>query len=77
MKRIFAIAFVLLTGLVVADSATAQDGEVRADISFEFTVGSRHLPAGTYRIIAEYPQRVVIQNGDHIATMVDKGQLDR
>jgi|SRR5580698_6689160 hypothetical protein len=71
MKKIFTIAFVLLTGLAVAKSATAQEGEVRANIPFQFTVGSTYLPAGTYRIIAEDSPRVVVENGGYRATMVN------
>lgn len=70
MKRIFTIAFVLLAGLVVAESATAQDREIRTNIPFDFDTGSTRLPAGTYRIIAGYPRRIIFQNGDYIATMV-------
>ena len=72
MKRIIAIAFVaasLITGL---SSASAQT-RVKADIPFDFRVGSTLLPAGSYYINATEPGVVWISNKDgkeHAVTIV-------
>jgi hypothetical protein len=50
MKRITGIAFFALATLVAASSAVAQERAVKATVPFDFTVGSAHVPAGTYTI---------------------------
>jgi hypothetical protein len=50
MKRITAIAFFALATLVAASSAVAQEHAVKANVPFDFTVGSTHVPAGPYTI---------------------------
>ena len=51
MKRITAIALFALATLV-AGSAMAQERAVKATVPFDFTVGSAHIPAGTYTIMS-------------------------
>jgi hypothetical protein len=50
MKRQAFSLISLLTLLLVAGSAIAQTVHVRADIPFNFAVGNKTLPAGTYDV---------------------------
>jgi hypothetical protein len=50
MKRILTIALLTIAGFLTAGSALAADHAVKADIPFDFIVGSNVLPAGTYTI---------------------------
>jgi hypothetical protein len=50
MKRITAIALFILAGLVSAGNVLAQDHGVRTTVPFDFTVGNKVLPSGTYTI---------------------------
>jgi hypothetical protein len=50
MKRITAIALFTIASFVTAGSAWAQDRGVRATVPFDFTVGDKLLPPGTYEI---------------------------
>jgi hypothetical protein len=49
MKR-HALSLISLSLLLMAGSAIAQTSNVRANVPFSFTVGSKTLPAGTYDI---------------------------
>src|ERR1700756_349046 len=49
MKRITAIALFALATLV-AGTAKAQSNTLKATVPFDFTVGTAHVPAGTYMI---------------------------
>jgi len=50
MKRHALSLISLLSLLLMAGSAIAQTSNVRANVPFNFTVGSKALPAGTYDI---------------------------
>ena len=50
MKRQALSLISLLSLLLVAGSAIAQDSYVRANVPFSFTIGDKTLPAGTYSI---------------------------
>jgi hypothetical protein len=50
MKRQAVSLISLLSLLLVADSAIAQTIHVRANIPFNFAVGNKTLPAGTYDV---------------------------
>ena len=51
MKRIvLAFAFIVLASLVAIVPASAQERTVTANVPFDFAVGDRVLPTGTYRI---------------------------
>lgn len=52
MKRIKPIAL-FLASLFLAGYASAQDHVVQATIPFDFTVGTKLLPAGTYQISSD------------------------
>jgi hypothetical protein len=70
MKRITAIALFILASLVSAGSVSAQDNGVRATIPFDFTVGSKVLPSGTYTIQQGMTSLIVIRNREkNIAVM--------
>ena len=53
MKRIITAAILMIgTTLGVSNRASAQEPAVRADVPFDFAVGSHVLPAGNYQIAA-------------------------
>jgi hypothetical protein len=69
MKKLTITAFLAVAGIASAGSAVAQlRHEVRAYVPFEFSVGSKVLPAGQYRFDPESSQSsaygVLIQNVD-------------
>lgn len=53
MSKVTTIALIFLASLVVVGSSSAQDSGVHATIPFDFTVGAKLLPAGTYTITSE------------------------
>ena len=58
--KVFAVAvFIALLG---ASSAKASSTMLRADIPFDFTVGSATLPAGTYTVTEATPGVLLIRN---------------
>jgi hypothetical protein len=70
MKRITAIALFTIAGFVIAGSALAQNRAVRADVPFDFTVGDKLLPPGTYEITTAMSGVIEIQNrGKHVAVL--------
>jgi hypothetical protein len=64
MKRIKAVAFFTLASILGVGSAFAQvrSREVQATVPFDFTVGNRQLPAGTYSIARSMDGTIQIQN---------------
>ena len=72
MKRIGAIALVLLASAFTAGTLQAQSHEVRANVPFDFAVGSKQLPAGHYTFIAEPNDMVVIDNTDYKITILSR-----
>ena len=68
MKRITALVLVAIANFAMASTSFAQSNGVRATVPFDFTVGSKLVPAGTYTISSESPNTILIQNGDrHVA----------
>jgi hypothetical protein len=63
MKRITAIALLALGGVFGTGKALAQD-HVRATVPFEFTVGNKTFPAGTYSITRVSDTQIAIRNQD-------------
>jgi hypothetical protein len=65
MKRITAVGFFTLASILGAGSAFAQvqSREVRATVPFDFTVGNKQLPAGTYAIARAKDGTIQIHNG--------------
>jgi hypothetical protein len=64
MKRIAVIALIVLAGFCTAGSLQAQSHEVRANVPFDFTVGNKQLPAGSYKFFSTPNDMIWIQNGD-------------
>ena len=63
MKRIAVIALLALAGVVGMGKAMAQN-EVRVKVPFDFAVGNKVLPAGTYSITPVSEWAIEIQNRD-------------
>jgi len=61
---ITSIALFALVSLVTVGSISAQERAVKANVPFDFTVGDKLLPAGTYTISAENTGVIKIQNRD-------------
>ena len=71
MKRITAIALFTIASFVTAGIALAQDRAVQATVPFDFTVGNKLLPSGTYTITSPSSHIVEVKNFDrHIALLV-------
>ena len=66
MKRITATALLAIANLAMAGTSFAQSNGVRATVPFDFTVGSKLLPSGTYTIKPEStnPNVIVIRSHD-------------
>jgi hypothetical protein len=64
MKRITAIALVAIANFAMAGASFAQSTGVRANVPFDFTVGNKLLPAGTYTIKEQSDHVIVIKNHD-------------
>jgi hypothetical protein len=62
MKRITAFSLFAFAGILGTGAALAQQHPIQATMPFDFTVGSRQLPAGTYRIIPVRDNIVAIEN---------------
>jgi hypothetical protein len=70
MKRITAIALFTIAGFVTAGSTLAQNRAVRVDVPFDFTVGDKLLPPGTYEITTAKEGVIEIQErGKHVAVL--------
>jgi len=64
MKRINAIALLAIANFAMAGTSFAQSNGVRATVPFDFTVGDKLLPAGTYTIKEQSEHVIMIQNHD-------------
>jgi hypothetical protein len=70
MKHITTIAFVALASILSAGKVLAQSHEVRSAVPFDFTVGDKLLPAGTYSILPISEGIIVIRNREtHVAVL--------
>jgi hypothetical protein len=65
MKRITAIALLAIANLAMAGTSFAQTEGVQAKVPFDFTVGNKVLPAGTYRIQSQPKSGAVIEIRNH------------
>lgn len=72
MKRQALSLICLLSLLLVAGSAIAQSGSVRSNVPFDFTVGGKSLPAGTYTIdkVGRSPENLLLQSQDGKMQMI-------
>jgi hypothetical protein len=64
MKRIPAIALLAIANLAMVGTAIAQSYGVKAKVPFDFTVGNKVLPAGTYTIKPASSSVIMISNHD-------------
>ncbi len=76
MKRITVAAFFALAGILGAGNAFAQSHEVRATVPFNFTVGSKALPAGNYSITPVSDSVIEIQNSKTHAAILTQTAED-
>ena len=76
MKKITAIATILLASLATAGSASAQDHAAKANIPFGFYVENKWVPAGTYTLTSDStsPSIIAIRNGDNTVSVLDVGR---
>ena len=65
MKRTTAIALIAMANFALAGTSFAQSNGVRATVPFDFTVGSKLLPSGTYTIKPESKNAYVIEIRSH------------
>jgi hypothetical protein len=76
MKRIASIALFALVSIVTVGFASAQQRAVKADVPFDFTVGNKLVPAGTYTISAISDNVIEIQNRDAHVAMLSRTNPD-
>jgi hypothetical protein len=80
MKHIivFAIAVCLLAGFAIAGTASAQDHAARATVPFNFNVGDKWVPAGTYIITSDttYPEEIFIRSEDRKVVLLSLAHSD-
>ena len=62
MKRFTAITLFAVASILSAGSALAQKHAVQTTVPFDFTVGSKTLPSGTYTIIPVSDDLIEIRN---------------
>jgi hypothetical protein len=65
MKRTTAIALIAMANFVLAGTSFAQSNGVRATVPFDFTVGNKLLPSGTYTIQKEAKHATVVEIRSH------------
>ena len=65
MKRTTAITLLAIANFAMAGTSFAQSNGVRATVPFDFTVGSKLLPAGTYTIAPATENKSVIVIRSH------------
>jgi hypothetical protein len=76
MKRITATALFTLAALVTAGGVMAQGRAVRATVPFDFTVGDKLLPAGTYEISKPSAGIIEVQSREKHVTMLAAANYD-
>jgi len=70
MKRMTSISLFALVSSLTIGIASAQERAVKADVPFDFTVGNKLVPAGTYTISAVSYDVIEVQNSDnHVALL--------
>jgi hypothetical protein len=70
MKRITAIALLAIANFAVAGTSFGQSQTVQAKVPFDFTVGNKLLPSGTYTIKEQSTGVIVIRNHDKAIGMM-------
>lgn len=80
MKKLTAIAAILLASLAAAGTASAQDHAAKATIPFGFYIDSQWVPAGTYTMSSSVsnPDVISIRNESSSVALINVGhQVDR
>ena len=54
MTRFRVTSLLILATLCMAGIAEAQDREIRANVPFDFVVGNKHLPSGSYQFFTSF-----------------------
>ena len=73
MKRLRVISLLILTCLCTAAIAKTQDRAIRADVPFDFVVGSKLLPSGNYQFLTSFARTshaIFIRNADYQMVML-------
>lgn len=65
MKNITSLALLACAGVLSIGTALAQESQLRATMPFDFTVGNKSLPSGTYTVSPVFSTAFAIQNWDH------------
>lgn len=76
MKRITASALIAFASFAAAGSALAQDRAAQATVPFDFTVGDKLLPPGTYIITPQDYGVIMIQNPRRNITVLTTTTFD-
>jgi hypothetical protein len=76
MKSITSLALLALAGVLSVGSALAQDTQLRATMPFDFTVGSKTLPSGTYTVTPVFSTVVAIRSWDRNTSAVSVATPD-
>ena len=76
MKRITASALIAFASFAAAGSALAQDRAAQATVPFDFTVGNKLLPPGTYIITPQDYGVIMIQNPRRNITVLTTTTFD-
>jgi hypothetical protein len=79
MKNIAAVALFIASTIIAAGPASAQDHQVNANVPFNFTVGDRALPSGSYTIGTEMNSSALIglRNWDKKVSILSLGLPDQ
>ena len=80
MKKITAIAAILLASLAAAGSASAQDHRTKATIPFGFYIDNKWVPAGTYTLTSDQlnPDVIAIRSENSSVSVMNVGHtVDR
>lgn len=75
MKRIAVALFALAGTFGVGNVFAQQEYPVKATIPFNFTVGSKVLPSGTYSVLQVNETAIEIRNTDGSATVLSSADL--
>jgi len=73
MKRFRVISLLILTGLCTTGIAKAQGDAIRANVPFDFVVGSKQLPSGSYEFVtssARSSHTIFVRNADQRIVML-------
>ena len=76
MQRIKTIALFTLATIFGAGAALAQTNAVQATMPFDFTVGNKLLPPGTYKVVPVNDSVIEIQNNNRQVAVLSQTSPD-